>query len=137
MFNVPNKYRYRNHPVRPSENSDGNNGFFIIPHYRVANYEYRIMASDGEGWEHISITVAEKGKPAKRNPTWQEMCDMKNAFWGEDDCCVQYHPAKSEYISMHPFCLHIWRPTSESLPIPLKEMVGVNPQNLKKDETTI
>jgi hypothetical protein len=128
MFHVPNSYRDRTHPVFASVDSYGNNGFFWIPHFRIRDYEFRVQASDGMGWEHVSITVAKIDKEASRCPTWEEMCWVKGLFWDEDDCVVQYHPPKSEHISMHPFCLHLWRPTDKELPRPFKEMVGVNLQ---------
>lgn len=70
MFHVPEKYRWHTHPLRPSRITDGNNGFFIIDHHRIANYDYRVQASDGEGWEHVSITVGKKGVQPTRCPTW-------------------------------------------------------------------
>lgn len=126
MFKVPNKYRDRRTPMLKSDDGYGNNGFFIIPHYRINNYEFRIQASDGMGWEHVSVSIGEVGKLQKRCPTWEEMCWIKNMFWSEDDCVIQYHPAKSEYVNMHPYVLHLWRPTEAQLPTPIKEMVGVN-----------
>lgn len=121
MFAVPNKYRDPNF----LNNEFGNNGLFIIPHYRINNYQFRIQASDGCGWEHVSVSVGELKKVQHRCPTWEEMCWIKNQFWSEDDCVIQYHPAKSEYVNMHPFVLHLWRPTDQNLPIPIKEMVGI------------
>ena len=127
MFKVPHSYRERNHPKLGSDDRHGNNGFFIIPHYRIFNYEIRIQASDGMGWEHVSVSVADKRKDAKRCPTWEEMCWVKDLFWSEQDVVIQYHPAKSEYVSQHPFVLHLWRPVGVTLPTPDKIMVGINP----------
>ena len=124
MFNVPNKYRERNNPLLKSDDSFGNNGFFLIPHHRINNYQYRVQASDGMGWEHVSVSVGENRKAQRRCPTWEEMCYIKSLFWDEDDCVIQYHPAKSEYVNMHQFVLHLWRPINEDIPIPLKIMVG-------------
>ncbi len=77
-------------------------------------------------WEHVSVTVSHKKKEASRCPTWEEMCFVKNMFWNEDEVVVQYHPAKSDYVSMHPFCLHLWKPIGVTLPTPDPLMVGVN-----------
>lgn len=126
MFKVPNQYRVRNHPKLKSDDSFGCNGFFIIPHNKVNEYVFRIQASDGMGWEHVSVSVAHFKKNASRCPTWGEMCYIKSIFWDEEDCVIQYHPAKSEYVNMHPFVLHLWRPTESIIPIPDKEMVGIN-----------
>jgi hypothetical protein len=44
-------------------------------------------------------------------------------FWAEDECVVQFHPAKKDYVNIHPFTLHLWKPTESWLPAPPKEMV--------------
>lgn len=121
MLKVPEKYRTAN-----SDESFGNNGFFVIPHHRINKYIYRVQVSDGLGWEHVSISVGEKKKQQHRCPTWEEMCYIKGIFWDEEDCVIQYHPAKKDYINMHPYVLHLWRPTDVALPTPPSIMVGVN-----------
>ena len=45
-------------------------------------------------------------------------------FWDEEDCVVQYHPPKSDYVNIHKNCLHLWRPTDGELPRPPKIMIG-------------
>lgn len=123
MINVIEKYRLTNHPELGSDSSYGNNGFFIIPHHRITDYEYRVQVSDGE-WEHVSITVAPHNKKATRCPTWEEMCYIKELFWEPEDVVIQFHPKKSEYINMHPFCLHLWRSIDQVIPTPPSIMVG-------------
>jgi hypothetical protein len=118
------------HPKLGSDSSYGNNGFFIIPHYRITDYELRCQVSDGMGWEHVSVTVAKKGKDAQRCPTWEEMCHLKEIFWGGGECVVQFHPQASEYVNNHPFCLHLWKPTGQILPQPESIMVGKKEFNL-------
>jgi hypothetical protein len=44
---------------------------------------------------------------------------------------VQYHPAEKDYVSNHPYCLHIWKPVGVELPVPLPEMVGNVKVNVK------
>ena len=78
------------------------------------------IVSDGEGWEHVSVTV----QNSKRNPSWAEMCWVKNQFWDEEDCAMQFHPPKSEYVNNHQFCLHLWRPTGQHFPTPASILVG-------------
>jgi hypothetical protein len=119
-------YRLRNHPVLGSTAANGNNGFFVFPHYRIVNYELRCQVSDGEGWEHVSVTAAPKGQKTSRCPTWEEMCWVKNQFWTNDEVVVQYHPRETDYVNMHPHCLHLWKPTEIELPTPNPLMVGVN-----------
>lgn len=74
-----------------------------------------VIWSYGGGWEHVSID----GK--KRMPTWEEMCQLKDMFFCDDECCVQYHPPKSDYVNNAKYCLHIWKPIEQysgALPIP-------------------
>lgn len=124
MFKTPNQYRDRTHPKMGSDNTAGNNGFFNIPHHKISNYVFRVMASDGMGWEHISVSVAQKDKNASRCPTWFEMCYIKDLFWDAEDCTIQYHPKKSQYVNVHEFCLHIWRPINAEILQPPREMAG-------------
>lgn len=124
MFHVPNQCRIRNHQLLPSDDSFGNNGLFKVEHYKIYNYYFFIQASDGMGWEHVSVSLFTKKHAVQRCPTWEEMCWIKDMFWDEDDCVIQYHPAKSEYVNLHPFVLHLWKPIGQFLPIPPKIMVG-------------
>ena len=81
-----------------------------------------VVWSYGGGWEHVSID----GK--NRTPTWDEMCSIKDMFFSDDECCVQYHPPKSEYVNNIPHCLHIWKPIEQysgELPIPPSLFVGI------------
>lgn len=124
MFHVPEKYRWKNHPLLPTDETFGNNGFFVIPHYKIIDYVFLAMVSDGMDWEHVSITVMKKKKLADRTPTWAEMCWMKDLFWDKEDCVMQLHPPESEYVSTHNFCLHLWRPVTKEIPMPSSLMVG-------------
>ena len=51
-------------------------------------------------------------------PTWDEMCAIKDMFFGEDERVMQFHPPKSEYINNHPYCLHLWKPVDTEIPHP-------------------
>ena len=102
MFKVPELYR---HAVRDAPDSRaGNNGIFVIP---LCNKKIvaHVIASDGLDWEHVSVTIANK----QRTPRWEEMCKIKDLFWGPEDCVIQFHPPQSEYVNAHPYCLHLWR----------------------------
>lgn len=122
---VPEKYRLKDHPVYGTGISYGNNGVFIIPHHRIDGYYYRCLVSDGEGWEHVSVSLDSKNKKVERCCTWEEMCFIKNTFWNEDEVVVQFHPAKSDYVSMHNYCLHLWKPINETIPVPNPLLVGI------------
>jgi hypothetical protein len=114
-FHVPEKYRLRNGPMG-SESYYGNNGAFFIP---INRKKICVIASDCEGWEHVSVSLK------NRCPAWGEMCQIKSMFWDDEDCVVQFHPPKSDYINCNPYCLHLWRPVGVSVPRPPKWMVGV------------
>lgn len=89
-----------------------------------------VIASNGEGWEHVSVVRRVRkrgGKWKPQIPTWGQMCEVKGWFWEEEEAVVQFHPARSEYVNQHAFCLHLWRPTEEALPVPPSEMVGMKP----------
>lgn len=142
MFHVPEEYRKPDPRWLATQQTAeilGNNGFFIIPHYRIREYVFIVQASDGTGipddpemqWEHVSISVAhQRGKKKQRNPTWEEMCWIKDLFWDEEDRVVQFHPPKSEYVSLAPYCLHLWRWVLGEFPHPPSITVG--PEAAKK-----
>ena len=137
MTKAPEKYRNTSHPIRPSDASYGNNGFFTIPHYRIDGYWFNVMISDGMGWEHVSVTLVCKkpgvaGKVVERCCTWEEMCFIKSVFWHEDECVVQFHPPSSEHISNHPYCLHLWKPVGIELPMPPSDFVGTKAYSVDK-----
>ncbi len=103
----------------------GNNGAFEIA--LSGRTKAFVIASDGEGWEHVSIHVKSQLKKEwiTRTPSWPEMCKIKDIFWDAEDCVVQYHPPKSDYINNHPHCLHLWRPVNKEIPRPHKNLVGI------------
>ena len=98
-----------------SDASYGNNGYFVIP---FESYDLNVIASDGEGWEHVSVSLP------NRTPSWKQMCFIKDTFWSEDEVVVQYHPAKKDYVNNHEYCLHLWRPISGELLVPPSILVG-------------
>lgn len=89
--------------------------------YRAGKRYGSVIWSFGGGWEHVSVS------PYKRSytPTWDEMCNLKDMFFHDDEVVVQYHPAKSEYVNQMTNCLHLWRPIEQEIPTPPPIMVGV------------
>ena len=83
--------------------------------------ELKIIASgaDESGWEHVSVSTP------RRPPNWQEMCFVKDLFWEPEECVMQLHPPRSEYVNNHPHCLHMWRPVNNAIPLPPSILVGV------------
>lgn len=97
----------------------GEDGFWAEFIYPPINPDKTcIIASWGGGWEHVSFSFR------NRCPSWDEMCLMKDIFWSDEECVVQYHPPKSEYVNRHPFCLHLWKPIGQEYPMPPKIFVG-------------
>lgn len=116
-FKVPEKYRIKTGPMG-SDESYGNNGQFMITSLKLKR-TLGVQASDGMGFEHVSVSLRD------RCPTWEEMCFVKDLFWDDEDCVIQYHPPKSEYINCHPYVLHLWRPINAEIPRPPKFLVGI------------
>ena len=85
--------------------------------------QIRMMAADGDDtrWEHVSVTIKyknEKGQIADVMPTWDEMCEVKDLFWDPEECVLQMHPPRSQYVNYHARCLHLWRPLDLTLTPP-------------------
>lgn len=100
-------------------------GAFIIPGPRGRNL--CVIASSGDeaagaDWEHVSVSLP------SRLPNWPEMCFIKCLFWDPEDVVMQLHLAQSKWINNHPYCLHMWRPLKEIIPLPPAATVGI--QNL-------
>lgn len=140
---VPERYRLLNHPILGSNVAYGCNGFFVIPHHRIALHQYNCQVSDGMGWQHVSVTLTKDiGLGKKKNlvtvercPTWEEMCYVKSLFWEDEESVMQLHPPKSQWVNNHPYCLHLWKPAEIEIPLPLQIMVGNKELNKKENVT--
>lgn len=117
-FRVAHPLAYKSEPGDPF-------GCFVIPTpYGQPGEKLSVIACAGqakdisEGWDHVSVSLK------NRCPTWDEMNLLKDLFWDAEDCVVQYHPPKSDYINNHNFCLHLWKRNGE-MPRPPSILVGV------------
>lgn len=128
MFHVPHKYRIRDGRFG-STDAMGNYGAFYVPNpftkTKIKNNTFCVIASEGLGWEHVSVSLL------SRCPTWQEMCHVKGIFWDDEDCVVQFHPAKSQYVNNHEYCLHLWRCKTQEFPTPESMLIGFTEEELK------
>lgn len=82
---------------------------------------FKIIVGDGCAelpWEHVSVSLP------KRCPAWDEMCQIKDFFWDEDELVVQFHPPRAEYVNNHLYCLHMWRHLEQEFPMPPSIAVG-------------
>lgn len=77
-----------------------------------------VVASSDMGWDHVSVSRT------NRCPNWIEMDFIKRMFFDDNEVCMQLHVASADHISDHPYCLHIWRPKTHSIPMPPSWMVG-------------
>lgn len=119
-FHSPERFRARKLlPHMNSREVSGDNGIFMLPPMGLSNLELRIVAGNGYGWEHVSVSTS------KRPPSWAEMCHVKELFWDPEDCVMQLHPPRSEWVNNHPYCLHLWRPVGVDIPRPPSFMVGI------------
>ena len=74
---------------------------------------------ESHGWEHVSVSRED------RCPTWDEMCQVKNLFWDDEDVAMQFHVPSKDHVNNHPYCLHLWRPIGITIPLPPACTVGV------------
>lgn len=106
--------------------NSGPNGRFII--HLDKRRIVLILASDGLGWEHVSVTIWNPDHTsAERCPTWEEMCWAKDMFWEPEEAVIQIHPKQSEYVNGQPYCLHLWKPSTYELILPHPNLVGLRP----------
>ena len=96
---------------------DGPNGAFVFPPCPAHAVELAIIACDGGGWDHVSVSTASRG------PTWEEMSYVKDLFFGPEEVVMQLHPAQAHYVNVHATCLHLWRPQDQAIPLPPTAMV--------------
>ena len=112
--------------IEAEAENDGMGGHYYD---KYNNKNLNFIFSYQLGWEHLSVSMPNK------TPSWEQMCMMKDIFWGEDEVCMQLHPAKENYIDNMPYCLHIWRPINKEIPTPPNLMVGIrtDKQKFKQD----
>jgi hypothetical protein len=72
------------------------------------------------GWEQVAVST-----DRKRTPNWTEMCFVKDLFWDEEECVVQYHPPLSQYVKNSRYCLHLWKPRHQVMPAPPANLIGI------------
>lgn len=89
-------------------------GAFLI---KCGSAHLRVISGVGLGWDHVSVSLP------TRLPTWSEMCHVKRKFFKDDETVMQLHPPESDYVNIHPNCLHLWRPHDQEIPLPDKSMV--------------
>jgi hypothetical protein len=122
-LDVLEKYRLTNDPTGMWNSKPGDQfGFFFIPSNKakLAGPKLKVMCAPMDrksGWQHVSVSMP------NRCPTWNEMCLVKDLFWGDDVTVVQFHPKKSNYVNIHKYCLHLWCKVGEEYELPPELLV--------------
>jgi len=120
-WNHLDKFRTQKAPYTSPEGATY--GAFELWHDAIV---LRIIATDGRheegdtGWEHVSVHAYDPFFKKQKIPKWEAMCFVKDLFWEEGECVVQFHPAKEDYVNTHACVLHLWRATKEPFPMPPK-----------------
>lgn len=102
------------HPLAPDHAGDEYNGAFAI---RRNGQQLLVIASSALGWDHVSVSLRD------RCPTWDEMKAIKEMFFRPDEWAIEYHPPAAANISVHDYCLHLWRPHDATIPTPPRVLV--------------
>lgn len=68
----------------------------------------RVIASSDETPNHgtllhVSVSYAHK------DPSWEDIKQVRNAFFGEDIDCMMVLPKAADYVNLHPHAFHIWQ----------------------------
>ena len=73
---------------------------------RMNKWSGTVVWGRDEGiWEHVSVSPLDG-----HIPTWDEMCRIKNIFWGPEETVIQFFPRESEYVNIVDNCMHLWAP---------------------------
>ncbi|TYL73912.1 DUF7694 domain-containing protein [Bradyrhizobium cytisi] len=95
----------------------GPSGLFFVQ--GPCGCQLKIIGFVRPGWEHVSVSTP------RRSPNWDEMCLVKDLFWDQEECVIQLHPPRSQYVNNSRYCLHLWRPTRQVIPMPPAAFVGI------------
>lgn len=107
--------------------ADGGHGFIPCLDPKRPSKQAEVQWSNGGGWEHVSVSWP------SRCPTWGEMCKVKDIFFRKDEWVMELHPPESEYVNLHEYCLHLWKPIGQDIPTPPSFMVGPRKGQTKED----
>lgn len=98
---------------------DGGEGWLFMP---TGNKPFAsVIWRRGDDWGHVSISPMEK----THTPSGDEMHDIKDMFFYEDEVVMLLQPTRSDYVDNMPDCLHLWKQQNESNPTPPIIMVGI------------
>ncbi len=124
MFQLPEQFRNRRaeRETYGSGMMEPGSGVFYFQSAHRHKSGLLCLASTGLGWEHVSVSGHHYQK--KYLPSWEEMCQVKDVFWGEEDVVVQFHPRKQDYVN-NAQVLHLWRQVGQTFETPPHFLVGL------------
>lgn len=78
------------------------------------------------GWEHVSFSHYDHSI----EPTWKDLCRIKEIFWGKDVTVLQFLPAEKAYVHgvkswEDSNVFHLWRPVDGDFSKITEEMMMV------------
>ena len=83
----------------------------------INSVTFAVIASWGGGWDHVSVSLP------NRCPIWPEMDFIKSVFWHPNEVVMQLHITSKRKINVHPYCLHMWKPQTKTIPLPPRVFV--------------
>lgn len=108
------RWRNRSNMVLEVYGSFGDSrcGSFFLPLPSEEGNFLLVIASSDPDWEHVSVSLPD------RCPTWEEMSFVKRTLFEPEEVVMQLHVAEDNHISRHNYCLHLWRPLEQVIPLP-------------------
>ena len=67
-----------------------------------------VLGRNEHGMEHVSVAPTHKF----RIPSWDDMAELKDICFEDEEEVYQVHPPKSRYVNIKENCLHLWRPVN-------------------------
>lgn len=67
---------------------------------------------DGRRWLHLSISRR------SRVPSWEDLTGARDDLLPADRYAYQVLPPRDRWVSIHPYCLHLWVPLDGGPPLP-------------------
>jgi len=98
---------------------EGRGGVYSVPlkNSKGKSVTLQVCASIDMDWDQVSVSLPH------RCPNWPEMDFIKKMFFEEDEVAFQLHVSIKDHINIHDYCLHLWRPQNQDIPLPEKLMV--------------
>jgi len=85
---------------------------YINDNRRLSVIVSATLQLDGKKWLHVSCAHPH------RLPTWETLKDVKMIFIGRKRQALQVLPSEEKWISIHPYCLHLFCCLDKADPVP-------------------